>query len=173
MPYRDGDTHGLHPVAEDHQHQQQHHQQQQQPQQQQQQPQQQQQQQRQQQAASAPALNAGPSQPGTQGARRSTRPSSSAGQKQHQQHQQEKLYRIQVQEQEGGEEEEERGRGEGGVNPIAATAADPVEPSKAVLEVRAVVEAALVATARAAADTEEVLSRMCARVRGNQVRYCH
>ena len=54
-----------------------------------------------------------------------------------------------------------------------SAAAAPVEPSKAVLDGAAVIEAvetAMATTARTAEDTEDALSRLCSRVRNNQVR---
>ena len=48
-----------------------------------------------------------------------------------------------------------------------------MEPSKAVLDGTAVIEAvetAMATTARTAEDTEDALSRLCSRVRNNQVR---
>jgi len=129
----------------------------------------QQQQQQQQQGFSAAARHANPSQPG---GKRSVRPSLSAGQTKHrQQHQQQ--YPNQGQEHVGEEEEEEGCGGGGHPAASAAAAAAPVEPSKAVLDGAAVIEAvetAMATTARTAEDTEDALSRLCSRVRNNQVR---
>ena len=125
----------------------------------------QQQHQEQQQGFSAAARHANPSQPG---GKRSVRPSPSAGQTKHrQQHPNQGQEHV-------GEEEEEEGCGGGGhPTASAAAAAAPVEPSKAVLDGTAVIEAvetAMATTARTAEDTEDALSRLCSRVRNNQVR---